>query len=561
MCPQCLYLLGLCRQVCDSGDRAVKRGGCNSCDEKSRFLIMYKVHGFPESVLALPYFLRLAGFTNLRICPKCITVLEFVKRLMVLVTLNAVPEGNNNIVTPLIESPPPNQRSIEVNVNPPPTTLPVVTSPASVVKLINSKPLVQMKLSSFATPLKLTAPPVVEATPPPPPSLEKRPPKILLQLHSLQNANPSPTSPPATPPAPLPPAVPHNTVHPDIRLPKGVTWQQLACFVDLRNQKEMRVPPIRIKDLKFQSIMKKFSPVKSAKRVSFDRFSSQRTYSLSSSDDSDEVALKVPAKSPETKATNERRVSRSTRSSKEALPVLKRPRRLSTIVVDYEEMPPFTIDSDTDDVAVDAPRPGQSKWPDDPPAKKFKVFRPREMTKPVSTTQQPRPTPTPTPVPQIAPKFALTNGQGTSKKSSSTGKRTIIVLNKFKGNSGASGDYRVNGIKSPPSSSSQQSAVSISSSSPAKISSQERSPQRRSRRLSFDCESTTSEAAYQGGNSPAAKIENRRRTMNPTQKEFGAIRVISFEKLRAPNPNNELLLTGRQPPMTVLAEPFLYSSP
>lgn len=503
--------------------------GCVSCEERSRSSTIYKLEGFPERVLALPYFLRLsASPRSIRLCPKCVAVLEFAKKLISVFAPTATPITSN--AKPIEEVGVAQTQQIPTK---PPLVEPITVKPSPVVV-------------PAMTPIQL--PP---KTPPPskPSSDKKRSAQKIISLN---------------------PVLSNPAVQANVKLPKGVTWSQLNCCVAVNRLENMRVPPIRIRDLKLQSIMKS-SPEKSHKRVSFNNVPPQIFQIAARNHDNDDVDKKKKKKK-EFQVLRKELLQRNVKMRRslpnpssspppETPPRLKRPRRMSTTTVNYEE--PITLPSESD--SDDDERPIASRVIN-PPPKKFKVQRPKQRRKAVSlggvTAAKPS---------VVAPLVVKLPVNGHSRVVSP--QKTLLVRNLFQGSAGEYADP-LNGLLTMPNDGNllrnrltgQGSEYNLNS-SPGK------SPNRRSRRLSVDGgpmvilpedDTILSSVALPPGASPA-RITNRRKTMDPTQHdheerpEYGKLRLVSIDKLRAPNAHVDFIWAGLRNHQTVLPQPFVFS--
>lgn len=341
-CPPCLFALDMCRQLFlleMPARMPPKKGFCSSCAERTRTSIPYPLEGFTDRLLALPYFQRMQKMGDkARICIKCTVTLEFAKKLAKMIQLNT------------LDTQPPSLSPAPFPISPPPVVL------AATAAAPPSPP-----------PLLLPLPP------PPPPLIENSPTPPLIEKSKL---------------SPLPPPAPPLGLN-QIKLPRGLTWASLTCYVRLEN---MRVPPIRIRDLKLLSILKTKSPEKSGKRVSFDHgtMNGPRVVQLGddSSDEEDNRPLIVGAKQPTMKIKRKKKKKKEEEEVSETVPIAKRPRRLSTVAVSYVE-PMLSLLSDSENETVPETVPEKSKqaapktistnklnYP--PPTKRFKVFRPSD---------------------------------------------------------------------------------------------------------------------------------------------------------------------------------------
>lgn len=564
--------------------KGTPRGCCSSCNEKTRTSVHYPFLGFPERFLKLPYFERMKSLSSKsRVCIKCVTTLDFAKKLAKLIERSILVT-----CTPAASSPPSRE------------TLSKVLPPSA------SPPIPKLRLA-----IPKSSPSVVAPPPPPPLPVPRPPPMVVmppdtdteseetLTVEELEVAVapiPIPVTPttdahpqtamPAIPPLRL--SLPPKESPPNgVKLPKGLTWDQLTCYVQLN---KMRVPPIRIKDLRLQSILKSNSPDKGAKRVSFDntapkvfqfrgtaRLDTSGTTAVegdaisSSSEDDDQPSIEITA---------EKRVEPRTKS--DSLPIAKkRPRRASTIVVSYAE---------TGFPALDAePRLSGSLSPEkQPQTKRFKVYRPKEKEKVARRHSLPlKQLPSSGgPLPQsyslhkasppkaiaVAPSTnnALQNGGDGGNKpiTAKIKSKQELAQRRLRRKLFALKSQRIEREIT------EQRTIEPLAHPVPKVRSppipSARSPLRRTvaRRMSVDMQGGGEDVVFIGtaaasvGPNVAGKISNRRKTIDPAQcsnQQF-RLRVVSFEKLKAPTPQVDLLLTGvgAHP---VLPRPYQFPSP
>lgn len=433
--------------------------------------IDYSKNCLPQRLLELPYFRRFSSNNcGVRICPKCIVIIDFSKKFLAALQAN------------IVDNPPTPPR-------------------APVVDEVAPLPILPK-----------------EVTPPRPPLIVK----LSLAGKEMASGDIASNSKPPTDPPPI-------LLHTDaIRLPKGLSIKDLTCYVHVER---LRVPPITIR--KLQSIIRRVaSPEKTKKRVSF-----SNRHSIA----------EIPAR----KGVD----SSSSSSSSEEEDNQGRPRR-NTSLVNYKTRIPF---SDSSDESAEESE-GQIRMPDlrsrapgkralytDPPSsssdeeankaplKKFKVYRPAEakrnslkLASPTNTNGR-SPTATTDLIENSPAKRKLFEEESTSNKSSSQ-------------------ESDVQRTKRP----SRKSSLTpvVASPSPAQEQPNSQSPRRR---LSVDSVITVS--TTDRDESPM-KVVNRRKTMTDSQPAYGRVRVISIDKLRAPDPQVDLLLAHIRA-QTYLPNPFL----
>lgn len=334
------------------------------------------------------------------------------------------------------------------------------------------------------------------------------------------------------------------------------------------------MPPLRIKYL--QSIMKKDSPDKNKKRVSFDN---QRpvVFNIPALEVEEEVRVDEVAVNNAVKENNSATpesasdvpVETENRKTKKrptgaSIPIAKRPRRASTTAINYVEPIAFPVYIEK---VKNTNNNNQQDKLKSPPAKKQKVSRPKKQSKLSFNTSLPAQLPMVQLPSGSPPPLTLMSGSGdnllsTSLTTNSTQSSNInIPANQSKraqasffakdifGNIRGSASGQTN-EQTPP-------MKTEPPSTPTK--SLARSPNTRARRLSFDLPPLTSIPTNAGlnttnparqvvkpmANRRAAKIgANRRKTMDPgtqSNQEF-KLRVVSIDKLRDPNPQFDLLL-------------------
>lgn len=652
-CSSCLYALELCAQICTDklAAKGVGKGCCVSCNEKVRTFVQYPFAGFSERLLALPYFSRLQKLGKCKVCCKCVHTLEFVKKLSKMIELYSADKAKSDSMVPK-QTPSPPQKTgppyPRFRVLPPtstypppaPPVLPVPgpppSPPESIVEIDSSAPSSPVTVA----PEKLEVLPPVVVTPPAPVASATAPMVVIPAAveeskgkkgkRKKDKEKDSPALPPvlAPPPPPIaavtvttpPPApsasscqsalppirlvLPPKPLSPpaNIKLPRGITWSQLSCYVKLDN---MRVPPIKIRDLKIQSILKTSTPEKASKRVSFDNVAPRVFQFKGRSRLDDSLCL---SKSNDSSSSDEENMpliavaggEAKKRKKGASFSIAKRPRRASTLQISYEE-PSFDEPDETDEDVVVLPAegigkerpPSSASTSTAPPTKRFKVFRPspKEAPQTVTVTETVAKQP-PTirlslnvakqmlndsqngevPPPNVIAVSQQENGRK-QKTPSAKHKSTTATVKK---------NLFTTTVRELRNNSSQENIMQPAPSGPWRDTSNNqgsplRSPLRRPRRGSLDNNNEGGKEKPQEQQLPqqqmmngsperrggsAGKISNRRKTMDPSQssnQQF-KLRVVPLNKLLAPTPQIDLLLSGvlSRP---VLPPPYQFQSP
>lgn len=478
---------------------------CYSCGAKGRLTHKYELHehDLPDGLAGLPYFRRLLHYTKgLKLCAKCMVILNFSKIFYAAIA--------PHIIDPL------------------PALRPSVAAAFQIL--------------------------AKEATPPSP----RQPLIVKLAVSAKETAVAKERN------------VDDTDFFPEsIKLPKGLKLGDLTCFVAVER---LRVPPIKIRALKLQSIMKTKSPDKTKKRVSFSNSHSiaeiparkQRLESSSSSSTSSKG-------SPSTEESSELEIRRGKRlrgrgtvnysnrylytssespsssSSEEEIKV--QPKLRSRIVARRASFmePPSTSSSDDEE--------------DNQPLKRFKASLPEKprTPKPIS----PAKSPSLAVEPEMYREQGLVNGHSSPSPSPSRAnllenspiKRKLFTEN---GSSRPSLEKPAAEKQRPTRSSSRKSSMSSSQPTPPPFDPKpDISSESPRRRISVDSVATNFI------NDSPMKISGRRKTMGASQADahpqpplYGRVRVVSIDKLRAPDPQVDLLLANMRS-QTYLPHPFM----